>query len=119
MLPVDSRIDQYEEARDLLYETMQGLPLPGFAGPDTRHLVVTVLVRPGLTILGRNESQWLRAWRYSNHLRGAFDGDIVLVTEHGWVHWPSDWGGHEPRMQPADHPPGQAADTVPSQYGLA
>ena len=62
-------------------------------------MVVTVLVRPGLTVLGRHESQWLMAWRYSNHLKGAFHGDIVLVTEHGWAHWPSDCGGLEPRME--------------------
>jgi len=106
-LPVDCRIEHYMEVRDLLYETMQRLPVPEFAGPDTRHMVVTVLVRPGLTILGRHESQWLMAWRYCNHLKGAFDGDIVLVTEHGWAHWPSECGDLDPRMEPPGRPPGQ------------
>jgi hypothetical protein len=98
-LPVDPCITHYEDVRNLLYETMQTLPLPDFAGPGTRHLVVTVLVRPGLTVLGRHESQWLLGWRYSNHLKGAFDGDLMLVTEHGWVHFPTSWGDDEPRMQ--------------------
>ncbi len=104
-LPVDSRIAHYEEVRGLLYETMQALPLPGFAGPETRHLVVTVLVRPGLTVLGRHESQWLLGWRYSNHLKGAFDGDLMLVTDQGWVHFPTDWGASEPRMEPCGPTP--------------
>jgi hypothetical protein len=99
-LPVDARIAHYEDVRKLLRETMQRMPLPGFAGPDTRHLVVTVLVRPGLTVMGRHESQWLLGWRYSNHLKGAFDGELFLVTEHGWLHFQTDWGDHEPRMQP-------------------
>jgi len=30
----------------------------------------------------------------------AFSGELVLVTEHGWVAWPSDAAG-QPRMQSA------------------
>lgn len=61
-LPVDCRIEHYAQAADLLYETMQRLPLPNVAGPDTRISVVTVIVRPGFTTPGPHESAWTSAW---------------------------------------------------------
>jgi hypothetical protein len=96
-LPVDARIDHYLEVQDLLYETMQTLPVPDWAA-DTRHSVMTVVVRPGLTVLGPHEAAWLSGWRYSNHGRGAFSGDLILVTEHGWADFVTRWGDHHPRM---------------------
>ena len=97
-LPVDSRLAHHEETSYLLYDTMQRLPVPDFAGPQTRHRVLTLVVRPGLTVLGPYERQWLLAWRYSNHGRGAWDSDLALVTEHGWYEWLSGWAGHQPAM---------------------
>jgi hypothetical protein len=97
-LPVDSRIDDFLEVQDLLHDTMQLLPVPDFAGPNTRHGVMTVIVRPGLCVFGRHESQWMLGWRYSNHFRGAFTGDLILVTEHGWADFMTNAGGHRPRM---------------------
>lgn len=73
--------------------------MPPFAGSRTRHAVVTVVVRQGFTVMTRNEAQWLRAWRYSNHLIGVFDGYLVLVTEHGWLEPFSQTGAAHPRMR--------------------
>lgn len=100
-LPVDSRLEHYEQVRDLLYETMQRLPVPDFAGPNTRHSVLTVVVRPGFTVIGRHEKAWCLGWRYSNHGRGAWDGDLCVVTEHGWYELMSRWAGRSPAMQAA------------------
>jgi hypothetical protein len=100
-LPVDSRIEHYLQVRDLIHDTMQELPVPDFAGPDTRHGVMTVVVRPGLCVFGRHEQEWFMAWRYSNHGRGAFTSDLMLVTEHGWVDFMTDIGGYGPRMLPS------------------
>ena len=75
-----------------------------FGIPDTReclHAFVTVLVRPGRCVIGPNEAVWLNGWRYANHLQRAFSGELVLVTEHGWVAWPSDAAGRAPHMQAA------------------
>lgn len=38
------------------------------------------------------------AWRYSNHLTNAFDGGVMLVTEHGWADFMTDYAGHSPAM---------------------
>jgi len=75
-----------------------------FRIPDTGeclHAFVTLLVRPGRCVVGPNEAVWLNGWRYANHVQRAFSGELVLVTEHGWVAWPSDAAGHQPRMQSA------------------
>ncbi len=100
-LPVDSRLEHYEQVRDVLYETMQRLLIPDFAGPDTRHSVLTVVVRPGFTVIGRHEQAWCLGWRYSNHGRGAWDGDLAVVTEHGWYELLSRWAGRSPAIQQA------------------
>ena len=101
-LPVDSRLADHEDARDLLYDVMnETLPVPDFAGPDTRHTVLTVLVRSGFAVPSRYESEWALAWRYSNHMRGAWTGDMTIVTEHGWYDMHSHWAGSRPAMIPA------------------
>lgn len=98
-LPVDSRVGEEEDLSGLLRETMQRLPVPQWSGGGPRHSVITVLVRPGLTVFGRIESVWVRGWRYSNHLMSAYTGDLILVTEHGWADIMTGWGGYQPKMQ--------------------
>jgi len=80
-----------------LCAAMDSLPLPDETHP-IEHCVVTVIVRPGFAVFGRRELEWAMGWRYSNHLRSAFTGDLMLVTEHGWHDLMTGWGGHEPRM---------------------
>ena len=88
--------DEWLEMRDELREVAQSMDVPD-AHP-TRHSLVTVLVRPGRTILGPNERVWFKGWRYSNHFQRAFDGGLIVVTEHGWLDSHTNWAGHEPRM---------------------
>ena len=80
-----------------LCDVMDRLPLPDRSHP-IEHCVVTVIVRSGFTVFGRREMGWMSGWRYSNHSRPAFTGDLILVTEHGWLDGVTGWGGHEPRM---------------------
>ena len=49
------------------------------------HAGVLIVVRRGLCVFGVNEGLWCSAWRYVNHLRRLYSGDLVLVTEHGWL----------------------------------
>ncbi len=64
------------------------------------HALVTVVVRPGRCVLGPNELVWSLGWRYANHFEAAFDGDLILVTEHGWRDLMSHEAGFEPSMRP-------------------
>jgi len=90
-------IDDWQGASDEIYERMQRFEIPD-RPRRPEHAGVTVVVRDGLCVLGPNEGQWHRAWRYSNHLRNAFDGGLILVTAHGWVDVLSDSAGASPAM---------------------
>lgn len=91
-------IDDYWDARAELCELMRQLPIPEHP-PPPRHAALTVVVRPGLCVFGPNEGRWMSAWRYSNHLTNAFDGDLILVTEHGWTDLMTEFAGHSPAME--------------------
>jgi hypothetical protein len=47
------------------------------------HLLITVVCRQGRVIDTITEHRWLHAWRYSNHLTRAVDGDVYVVTPYG------------------------------------
>ena len=75
-----------------------------FGIPDTQeclHCILTILVRPGRCLIGPNEAVWLNAWRYANHFQRTFSGELVLVTQHGWVAWPHYEAARTPCMQSA------------------
>lgn len=72
----------------------------GLDVPFGEYLLMTVVVRPGRCVLGPNEGVWLNGWRYSNHLTRLVTGDLILVTEHGWVDFARHAAGHEPRLLP-------------------
>ena len=105
-LPTPARIHHHDDVRRLLAQTVrERMPVPPLAGSRAnrtgiRHALVTVLVREGFTVMTRNEARWLKAWRYSNHMACAYDNHLIVVTEHGWYHWPSGRGAAEPRMLP-------------------
>lgn len=90
-------IDDWQDAREEIREVMHGLPIPDEPRLP-RHAALTVLVRPGLCVLGPNEGTWMNAWRYSNHLANAYSGDLILVTEHGWYDFMTDTAGHSPSI---------------------
>ena len=96
-LDTPARIDDWDMAREEIYGLMQELPIPQRPRPP-RHSALTVLVRGGLCLFGPNEGRWMAAWRYSNHLANAFDGSMILVTEHGWCDFMTDEAGHSPAM---------------------
>jgi hypothetical protein len=87
-------LDDYQEAREEIYERVNALPLPD--KPPPTHSVMTVLVRRGLCVFGRQDAPWFSAWRYSNHLCWVFGSEFILVTEHGWCDFMTDSGGSYP-----------------------
>lgn len=89
-------IDDWHEASEEIYELMHELAIPE-GPPPPRHSAVTVLVRSGYCVFGPNEGNWLSAWKYSNHLTNAFNGGLILVTEHGWT----DFMTHAAGLSPA------------------
>lgn len=97
-LPVSAYLRSHDGVSSLLYDTMQRLPITPRDEQGIRFRTLTVLVRRGLTIFGPYESQWMLAWRYSNHCMDALTSDVALVTEHGWYELMSDEAGHEPRL---------------------
>jgi len=76
---------------------MQRLPIPDRPAP-LDHSVMTVVARRGLCVFEPNEGHWMSAWRYSNHFTNAFDGTVMLVTEHGWSDFSTDTGGTTPSL---------------------
>ena len=99
-LRTPSVIQDDEDACSELRDVMDSLPIPCTPG-TWRHLVLTVVIRPGLCVVGPNEGRWLMAWSYSNHAAQAFTGDLILVTEHGWRDWSTELAGTTPALTDA------------------
>ena len=69
-------------------------------GHGMTHVLVTVVCRDGRVTFTRRESSWFLAWRFANHFRAAFDGDVYVVTPHGWTGSIDHRAGYEPRLPP-------------------
>jgi hypothetical protein len=85
------------ELSKLLHDEMQTLPIPPWSR-EQHTVVVTVIGRTGFNVWSSVESTWAMGWRYSNHLTGASDGEIVVVTEHGWAAMFTHEGGGTPAL---------------------
>ena len=77
------------------------LPHSGREGHGITHVLVTVVCRQGRVTGTEHEGAWLMAWRCSNHLRGAFQGDVYVVTPHGWGGYLDHRAGYEPCLEAA------------------
>lgn len=96
-LALPALLDDGERISDELREAVQAI-VPQAAPHPPEYVVTTVVVRPGRCIFGPNEVVWSNGWRYANHFAAAHTGDLLLVTEHGWVDLMTAEAGHEPRM---------------------
>jgi hypothetical protein len=96
-LDTPAMIGDWQDARDEMHDVVRDLPIPEEPRPPT-HSVVTVLVRPGYCVFGPHEGSWMEAWKFSNHFANAFNGGVILVTEHGWSDFMTDTAGHTPAM---------------------
>lgn len=60
------------------------------------HVLVTVVCREGRVIPTLHEHEWMRAWHYANQFQGAYDGDVYVVTPHGWTGVLDRRAGYQP-----------------------
>jgi hypothetical protein len=103
-LELPALLDDGEDISESLCSAVQAFGLDWRR--DYEHAVVSVVVRPGRCVFGPNELVWSLGWRYTNHLEAVFGGDLILVTEHGWLDLMTKEAGFEPAMLPL------APDTV-------
>ena len=59
---------------------------------------ITVVFRDGRVIDTDTEWRWMSAWRYANHFRDGFDGDVYVVTPFGWTGVMDQRAGPEPAV---------------------
>lgn len=78
MEPLGDRLKKVTE--DLLGPT----PRYNQLGPDSRIYMFTVVCRAGYTVQTATEQQYREAWRGSG-LFELSDGDVYVVTPHGWT----------------------------------
>jgi hypothetical protein len=94
-------LDAYERSR-LLAGYAERLRVPPRCGADSEwYSIMTIVARRGYAVFGPEEGEWLTAWLFSNHLTGAFAGELIVVTDHGWADHSSGSGGLEPRIRVA------------------
>lgn len=92
------RLRDSDVAREVAAELVPGRWADGPEGHGMTHVLVTVVCRSGRPVFTAREDSWFRAWRYANHFRGAFDGDIYVATPHGWAGCMDHRAGYEPRL---------------------
>lgn len=83
---------------DVLRGEAESLPLDARERGAPRHLLLTIRVRRGLTVIDGVDAEVLEGWRYANHLMPVFDGGLLVVTEHGWYDWLTGCAGHSPAI---------------------
>lgn len=96
-LDLPALLDDGEDISERLRVAARSFGLGWRRRPE--HALVTVIVRPGRCVFGPNELVWSKGWRYANHLEAAFTGDLLLVTEHGWLDLMTEGAGFAPAMQ--------------------
>lgn len=91
--------DEFE--RTLLTE--QALQRLGFDRTDApyRHWpkAVPIVIRPGSAWFGWDESEAILGLRYGSNRCDVLQGDVLTVTARGWMSWPDDLYGTDPRAQ--------------------
>lgn len=96
--PLPDRYDASELLREHALKLAGDRPFVDGRWMPPAHLLITVQFRSGRVIPGPDEYFWLMAWRYSNHNSMALDGDVYLVTEHGWTGCRDHRAGFSPAL---------------------
>lgn len=81
-------VDTYEGSEVLRENASRLVPQRQWADDRwevPQFVLATVVCRTGRVVPGPEEIAWFTAWRYSNHLTNAFNGDVYLLTDHGWT----------------------------------
>lgn len=59
---------------------------------------ITIVCREGRVIDTAAEWRWINGWRYSNHFCDGFNGDVYVVTPHGWTGVMDHRAGRDPSL---------------------
>lgn len=100
-LETPAEIFDDDAPREELCAIVESWNIPWVRGQRPTHTPVLVVVRPGLCVFGPNESTWLKADRYANHLADLWSMQLILVTEHGWLDFMTYDAGATPALAPA------------------
>lgn len=103
-LKTPAEIFDDDAPREELCEVVERWAIPWVRGKRPTHTPVLVVVRRGHCVFGPNESMWLTADRYANHLADLWTMRLVLVTEHGWLDFMTYAAGATPALVPAPSP---------------
>jgi hypothetical protein len=103
-LATPAEIFDDDSPREELREIVETWSIPWVRGKRPTHTPVLVVVRRGLCVFGPNESMWLTADRYANHLADLWTMQLILVTEHGWLDFMTYDAGTTPALVPAPSP---------------
>lgn len=96
-LRTPAEIVDHENACNELRGVIDSWPIPETRRPT--HSWVLVIVRPGWCVFGPNEKEWFLAERRLNHLKSLYSGSTILVTEHGWTDFMTEYAGGQPCME--------------------
>lgn len=80
-----ARSDGSALARDRACRLVDRRAWTGDRWAAPQFVLFTIVCRTGRVVPGPDELFWLDAWLFSNHHRNAFDGDVYLLTDHGWT----------------------------------
>lgn len=94
---------------DLVRDAATELAPPHEWRPDGRggysSVFITVVCREGHVVDTEAEWRWLSAWRYANHFRDGWDGDVYVVTPHGWTGVMDRRAGLDPALDASGQTP--------------
>jgi hypothetical protein len=93
-----AEILDHRDASDELGEVIDSWTIPESRRPT--HNWVLVIVRTGWCVFGPNEKEWFMAQRYANHRQSIYSGSAILVTEHGWTDFMTQYAGEWPHLVP-------------------
>jgi hypothetical protein len=62
-------------------------------------MAVPIVVRPGSAWWSWDELEAVLGLRYGSNCCHVIQGDVLTVTGRGWLSWPDDLHGTEPRAQ--------------------
>lgn len=94
----DERRARSATLRDVARELAAGDGVAVGDGGAPNGVFITVVCREGRAVATGADAAWAVAWRYSNHFTPTFQGELYVVTPHGWISFGGEDAGFDPRV---------------------